>query len=178
MLLRIVGWTFAVAAVAAGGWFGRVVPFAEQWPMFEALRTTAAIIFGVIGAWLAIIYPERLKLSLRNSTQDAGPKETGLGQLFTPVVNSTLILGIILAVGVVAPIAKRYPIEINREWLRGASYSVLVALTLWQIWTVILTLVPANVIKSFSDREDQHRGTLDKLTSMTQKTKKTPSEKS
>lgn len=57
MLRRVIGWTLAVAAVLAGAWFGRKVPFAEQWPMYEGLRTTAAIIFGVIGAWLAIIYP-------------------------------------------------------------------------------------------------------------------------
>jgi len=107
MLLRFLGWTFALVAVAAGGWFGRVIPFAEQWPMFEGLRTTAAIIFGVIGAWMAIIYPERLKLSFRDAGQRTGPTATGLGQLFTPVVNSTAILGIILAIGVVAPIAKR-----------------------------------------------------------------------
>lgn len=168
-MLRFLGWTFALVAVSAGGWFGRVIPFAEQWPMFEGLRTTAAIIFGVIGAWMAIIYPERLKLSFRNGAPKAGPEATGLGQLFTPVVNSTAILGIILAIGVVAPIAKRYPLDLNVEWCRGISYALLVALTLWQLWTVLLTLVPANSIKSFADREDAKRQVLDGLTSMTQK---------
>lgn len=174
MRLQILSWTFAVVAVAAGGWFGRFVPFAEQWPMFEALRTTAAIIFAVIGAWLAIIYPERLKLSLRRSKDKSDPKDTGLGQLFTPVVNSTSILGIILAIGIVAPIAKRYPIDIDREWVRGFSYAVLVSLTLWQIWTVVLTLVPASVIKTFSDNEDQQSKALESLTALSQRADKKP----
>ena len=172
MRLKILSWTFAVVMVAAGGWLGRVVPFSEQWPMFEALRTTAAIIFGVIGAWLAIIYPERLKLSIKNSKDKTEPKDTGLGQLFTPVVNSTLILGVILAMGVIAPIVKRYPANIDPQWLRGFSYALLVSLTLWQIWTVVLTLVPANSIKSLSDREDMHRKALDGFTSMGQKKEK------
>jgi len=30
----------------------------EQWPLYESLRNTSAIIFGVMGAWLAIICPD------------------------------------------------------------------------------------------------------------------------
>ncbi|WP_343734698.1 hypothetical protein [Acidovorax sp.] len=167
---RVIGWTLAVAAVLAGAWFGRKVPFAEQWPMYEGLRTTAAIIFGVIGAWLAIIYPERLKLSFKPANH-TGPKETGVGQLFSPVVNSTLILGAILVIGVAAPIAKKYPMPFDIEWCRGISYGVLVALTLFQLWTVLLTLVPASTIKSFVDHEDGAKRALESLTVLNQKPK-------
>lgn len=169
-MLGVLGWIFALTAVFAGGWFGRNVPFAEQWPMFEGLRTTAAIIFGVIGAWLAIIYPERLKLSFK-PRKDGAPAETGIGQLFSPVVNSTLILGAILLLGVIAPIAKKYPLPLDVEWCRGISYGILVALTLFQLWTVLLTLVPANTIKSFVDHEDEAKRVLEGLTSLNQKSK-------
>jgi len=168
VLLRVFGWTVALALVLAGGWFGRKVPFAEQWPVFEGLRTTAAIIFGVIGAWLAIIYPERLKLSFKSKT-NGPPTETGIGQLFSPVVNSTLILGAVLLIGMVAPIAKKHLVIVNVELLRGISYGVLVALTLFQLWTVLLTLVPANTIKSFVDREDEAKRALGGLTSLAQR---------
>ena len=169
-MLRWLAWGFAFLAVAAGGWLGRSVPFSEQWPMFEGLRTTAAIIFGVIGAWLAIIYPERLKLSFKSDTEKSdGEKENGLSQLFTPVVNSTLILGVVLALGVIAPIAKRYPIPLDVELMRGLSYSILVALTLWQLWTVLLTLRPANTIKSFADQEDEKLRVIASLTKLTSK---------
>lgn len=167
---RLLGWSFAVAAVAAGAWFGRRVPFSEQWPMYEGLRTTAAIIFGVIGAWLAIIYPERLKLSFKNGAKGA-PTETGIGQLFSPVVNSTIVLGAILAIGVIAPIVKHYPLPLNVEICRGFSYGVLVALTLFQLWTVLLTLVPADTIKSFVDHEDEAKRALQGLTMLNQKKK-------
>lgn len=167
---RLLGWTLAVAAVAAGAWFGRKVPFSEQWPMYEGLRTTAAIIFGVIGAWLAIIYPERLKLSFKRGAQ-AAPSESGVGQLFSPVVNSTIVLGAILVIGVIAPIVKQYPLPLNVEICRGISYGMLVALTLFQLWTVLLTLVPADTIKSFVDHEDEAQRALAGLTMLNQRKK-------
>lgn len=168
-LLRIIRWTLTVAAVAAGGWYGRLVPFSEQWPMYEALRTTAAIIFAVIGAWMAIIYPDRLKLSLRevhNSRDLHSSGNGGIGRLFTPVVNATAILSIILIVGAAAPILKRLPWPIEIEALRGASYALLVALTCWQLWTVILTLVPASEVKDHVDHENSRTRVLKELTKL------------
>lgn len=124
--------------------------------MFEALRTTAAIIFAVIGAWLAIIYPERLKLSFRSDTvaRVPSPGGTGWGQLFAPVVQSTGILAVILVLGVVVPLLRAHKPDLPAEVLRGGAYGLLVALTIWQLWTVLLTLVPADRVKSYLDRED------------------------
>lgn len=157
-LLRIV---LFLTSVAAGGWFGQKVPFAEQWPLFEALRTTAAIIFAVIGAWLAIIYPDRIKLSLRGGTAPQESKDQGtdrgLSKLFTPVVNATTILSVILVVGICAPILKRVALPLDVAILRGLSYALLVALTNWQLWTVILTLVPASEVKDHADAENSRR---------------------
>lgn len=145
-------------AVAGGGWLGRHVPFSEQWPMFEALRTTAAIIFAVVGAWMAIIYPERLRLSFRSESTEqkkSSSNGTGWGQLFYPVVHSTAILAVLLVLGITAPILKYNPVErIPCEVINGVSYGLLVMLTLWQLWTVVLTLFPADRIKSYLDRED------------------------
>ncbi len=151
-----------ICLAVAGGYLGRRVPLAEQWPMFEALRTTASIIFAVIGAWLAIIYPDRLKLSFAK-TATGSSQASGIGQLFTPVVHSTAILCIILMLGVMAPIAKRLDwtqIHITKEALRGTSYGLLITLTLWQLWTVFLTLIPADRVKTTADREDQHAKTI------------------
>lgn len=168
-LIRAVALVAALAFVAAGAWVGRLVPFAEQWPMYEALRTTAAIIFAVIGAWMAIIYPDRLKLSLRSNGQPGHGDTTGMGKLFTPVVSSTAILCIILVVGAAAPLLKRVPIPVDVIWLRGASYGLLVFLTVWQLWTVILTLIPASAIKTYVDHEDGRRRVVEGLSKLTQR---------
>lgn len=161
--VKVVIMLLGVGLAALGFKFGRVVPFGEQWPMFEALRTTASIIFAVIGAWLAIIYPDRLKLSFSAQDQVNPQTRSGIGQLFTPVVHSTAILCVILALGVIAPILKRQDwttLGISIETLRGCSYALLVLLTIWQLWTVILTLIPADTVKTAADREDRHVKTV------------------
>jgi len=154
--IKVLIWVLCVELVAVGGWLGQAVPFTEQWPIFEALRTTASIIFAVIGAWLAIIYPERLKLSFRTPAGNGDrPNGTGWTQLLTPVVHSTAILSVILILGAVAPILKHHPPLVDVTYMRGASYGLLVTLTLWQLWTVIHTLVPADVILTRDSLEQQ-----------------------
>ena len=125
--------------------------------MFEALRTTASTIFAVIGVWLAIIYPERLRLSFHEGKAKPRNSSNGSGELFTPVVNCTYILCIVLLIGAIAPVLKKYGLPGDVSVWRGLSYGLLVGLTLWQLWTVLLTLDPADRIKSFMDREHRHR---------------------
>ncbi len=155
--MRLLIILIAVVVVGGGGWLGQKVPFAVQWPMFEALRTTAAIIFAVIGAWMAIIYPERLKLSFKDPSATTPGKADAAGELFTPVINSTSILVIVLGIGVVAPLVKTIGLPGPVAIWRGVSYAILIALTLWQIWTVMLTVDPADRIKSFMSKELRHQ---------------------
>ncbi len=175
ILMRAVSTFLAITLIGAAAWFGRRVPVAEQWPMFEALRTTAAIIFAVIGAWMAIIYPERLRLSFRPSDKRdvLDSTATGWGQLFTPVVHSTLILGVVLLLGITVPILKHANLSVPVECWRGTSYGLLVALTFWQLWTVLLTLVPAEKVKSSLDASDARAATLSGLMNVGQRKNKT-----
>lgn len=161
-LLLGVAWLSSSVMVMAGFWLGQSVPFNEQWPLYEALRTTAAIIFAVIGAWIAIIYPERLKLSFAEHKKSETKVEGSMGKLFSPIVHSSAILCLVLLIGIIAPVLRVIPaLEEYKVLFRGISYGLLVALTLWQLWTVVLTLIPADVIKTYSDREDRRRTFID-----------------
>ncbi|QPS09651.1 hypothetical protein I6G66_06415 [Delftia acidovorans] len=161
--MKVVALLIALALVLTGAWYGRNVPFSKQWPLFEALRTTAAIIFAVVGAWLAIIYPERLKLSYKARGKTSGNDDDKSSELFTPAVNSTYILCIVLALGVIAPLIQSVGLWGNILYWRGASYGLLVALTIWQLWTVLLTLDPADRIKSFMEKEQRHKNNVNAL---------------
>lgn len=158
-----------ILITGAGGWFGQKVPFSHQWPLYEALRTTAAIIFAVIGAWMAIIYPERLRLSYKSPDEKPEDKADAAGELFTPVVNSTCVLVVVLLAGVIAPVLKAYGLPGPITLWRGVSYALLVALTLWQVWTVLLTLNPADRMKSFMHREYRHKRNVTALKSRADK---------
>lgn len=160
--LLIVLWC---VAISAGYYFGRSVPFSEQWPLYEALRTTSAIIFAVVGAWLAIVYPERLRLSISEASGESQEKgQRHIGILLSPAVNSTAVLCIVLMVGVLAPLLKRTDLVLAHiSGFRGASYALLVGLTLWQAWTVILTLIPADLILSRANQESLRNETFQGL---------------
>lgn len=170
---------FASAAfVIFAAWRGSTVTFHDQWPLYEALRNTAAIIFAVIGAWLAIVYPERLKVSLRGGSRNAqgsGVSENGqrVVTLMAPIVHSTFILAAVLAIGIVAPLIRELQfVREHVEIFRGISYGTLTALTFWQLWTVILTLVPASEVTTKVKQDEAVRRTVSSVLSSTRRTQK------
>lgn len=157
-LLFAFAFAVSVALCVAAFIYGSSIPFSQQWPLYEALRNTAAIIFAVVGAWLAIIYPERLKLSFRRSSVPASSNGNGnsnIALLMTPAVHSTIILVILLLVGVVGPLLKQVPqLSAYANECRGISYLLLTILTLWQVLIVIMTIAPADMVKSMVDEEN------------------------
>jgi uncharacterized membrane protein (DUF485 family) len=130
-------------------YFGKNVSFAKQWPLYDALRNTASIVFGVMGAWIALIYPDALSEILGKShdsrDMENGNKIKEVKKLFSPLIYSTFILIFVLLIGIFAPIFKQIPLFINnRDLMRGISYVCLGILTPCQLWAVFLTLVPAD----------------------------------
>ncbi len=149
---------FGLAICATGYYLGQNIPFAQQWPLYEALRNTAAIIFAVVGAWLAIIYPERLKMSFGRRAATGGAGNDNVGLLLTPAVHSTIILVCLLMIGILAPLMKQIPGILQYVGqMRGVSFSILALLTQWQAAIVIITIFPADLIKSNFDREQSER---------------------
>lgn len=152
---------FFIATIAGGAtlvvasfYYGQNIPFSKQWPLYEALRTTAAIIFAVVGAWLAIIYPDRLRYAFLGKKAGEVRSNGAMDKVLSPAVNSTAILCVILLLGVIAPIVSQF--NFLTSWtreLRGMSYAILALLTLWQLGTIFMTLPIADQVKSESDKE-------------------------
>lgn len=128
--------------------FGGGVPFQEQWPLYESLRNTSAIIFGVMGAWIAIIYPNILSKTYSKEKPDEAKNEAEkINRLISPMIYATSIVAIVLIIGLLAPIAKRIPILIQQQFiLRSLSFSLFGVLTIAQLWSLILTLVPNDIV--------------------------------
>lgn len=172
LLVTVWGGVLLLAA-----WRGSGVPFASQWPLFEALRTTAAIIFAVVGAWLAIVYPERLKRTRSDEEGGAGVR-TGPDRvkfLLHPIWHSTIILAVVLAVGMISPLLKQFAFVADHAFeFRGVSYVVLAALTMLQICSVVMTLATASELKDQVSGEENLRETADAVFSKTRRRPKTP----
>jgi len=174
-VLLLIVWS-GVLLLAA--WQGSKVPFSNQWPLFEALRTTAAIIFAVVGAWLAIVYPERLKRT-RQDSGEMGAARSGPDRvkfLLHPIWHSTIILAVVLAVGMIAPLLRQFGfVQTHAEELRGVSYVVLAALTMLQICSVVMTLATASELKDQVGTEESLRNTADAVFSRNRR-KPTPTQ--
>lgn len=127
-------------------YFGRPISFKDQWPLYEALRSTSSIIFAVIGAWLTILYPEALKKIFTKDLNLSDPKIDSIDLLISNIRYSTLILACVLLIGFVAQMAKQatliYPYHSD---LRGLSFGILGVLTFLQIWTLLMALAQAEM---------------------------------
>ncbi|BBL31224.1 hypothetical protein [Pantoea ananatis] len=162
--MKVLGGFAILLILMISAYFGQNVPFANQWPLFEALRTTASIIFAVVGAWFAIIYPERLKKSFRGGGSGSDINGSGITRLFTPIVHSTVILASILVIGVAAPIIKQFSFVIEyKEICRGFSYTVLVFLTLWQLLTVLYSLIGPDMVKRHNSAQERAKQAADSI---------------
>ncbi len=131
---------------------GDKITFSEQWVLYETLRTTASIVFAVVGAWFAIVYPEKLKAPFGKRAENKTTSDSRFGTLFSPIFNSTIILCLVLFIGVLAPVLKQIPILLEyKGYVRALSFFLLCSLTFWQIWTVFITLIPADMLKRQSE---------------------------
>ncbi|MFP4733164.1 hypothetical protein [Pasteurella multocida] len=153
MLYRILIAILAIASFIAGIYYGGDIKFEHQWTLYEALRTTASIVFAVAGAWIAIIYPERLKAPFKGEKTQIDGSLKHYSSLFSPIVNSIFILCIVLIVGILAPILKQIPVLLEyKHTLRACSYGLLMILTYCQIWTVFITIFPASLLHSEANK--------------------------
>lgn len=154
--------TLAVGSVCAS--FGSTIPFRDQWPLFEALRTTSAIIFAVIGAWVSVLYPNALqKIFKRGESFDARDSES-IHLMLANIRLSSLVIGSLLIVGVAAPILRQFQVLLDHiEMVRALSFGALGALTFIQLWTLLMTLAQAEIAKEDLDRGRQRKLTADHL---------------
>src|SRR5690625_7087270 len=59
--IRMLFIALAVGLIIFSVIFGGKVTFNEQMPIYDGLRNTSAIIFAVMGAWIALLYPGKLR---------------------------------------------------------------------------------------------------------------------
>lgn len=147
------------------------IPVAQQWPMYEALRTTASIIMAIMGAWIGLVYPRSLERLLDRSIKSTESDASVYFQLLQPLMYSTGILIVILAVGLMQLIFKKHLNYLEAfaylpvQRLRGLSFALLVYLTCTQIWTLILTLIPVAVVREQFSLLHKRKEKIEKLQS-------------
>lgn len=146
---------YAIAMVCGGD-----VPMSDQKLVYDCLLTISSIVFGVMGAWIAIVYPQGLQEILARREPDkhvyASAKRT-----FVPMKISTAIVTLVLLFELLYPVLKS--INWLREYrpeYRAMSFVILVTLVLLQIGSIVYSLLPMDQAEEDLDKAEAHNNSL------------------
>lgn len=146
---------------------GKGISFSEQMPIYEGLRNTSAIIFAVMGAWIALLYPSKLSQAFGRKPYDEKKKDIDdINRLFKPLIYSTIILIVVVGISFIVPLGKQISyLHQYKDIFRSISFGSIAILTILQFWSLILTLVPGDEIKDSVDDVREREKILERMKS-------------
>lgn len=140
--LRYLFMAMATATVAASAYLGQGISWEHQEPVYSALFQVSAIVFGVMGAWIAIVHPKTLGEILSRQGQETEQSRRAR-KLLDAMKWATTIVAASLLVQLFAPLAKEVDIlRAYKAFVRGASMAFVALLVVTQLWTLLLSLLP------------------------------------
>lgn len=142
----LIALVLAIALIIFGGRYGHKVDAVAQGDLYGSLSTMSGIVFGVIGAWIAIVYPEALRHVLDKSRSDEDEHVSVVRKLLVPMMCSTLVLGILLIGAPIVSVCRTFDWYKQNEpiWL-AISFVFLEFITAFQFGALLYTLVPLGV---------------------------------
>jgi hypothetical protein len=158
LILFILGLVFCLT-------FGDGVKLERQLELFGALRDFSAVIFAVVGIWMALICPDAVKKVYANKDSDHQRQLRRLKFLIFPLVLSAICIFIAMSVEVFASALPS--IQFFREHadlLKRTSYAGIFALCFLEIWSLLQALVPAIFITDDIQKAVDQRKASDQIT--------------
>lgn len=124
-------------------YFGQNVPYEDQSSIFDTLKDTASIIFAILGAWIAIIYPKDLKAIFKLNDSDT----TQTTEIFEKLISSLIIvtftlITMIFLMPIMALIKNIEFFQEYKMYLRSGLFLYIYILTWTQIYALLSTLIP------------------------------------
>ncbi len=154
-----------MATIVAAVILGRRVPWSTQKDVYSVLLQVSAIVFGVMGAWIAILYPRGLSQIFRK-TGEVSEQTERVRKLLSAMKWATVIVVVALLMHLLAPLAKGLPLAVQwKEWLRAAGMALSVFMVAAQIWTLILSLLPVDQAEEDLERHVQNADSRSRRTS-------------
>lgn len=137
--------------------FGKDIPFNNQKEIFDSLKNTASIIFAILGAWLAVIYPKDLKLIFKIGNQQEIENTFVFKKLIWSLIMITASLVIMIITLPIMMLIKNIVFFQEYKLKLLTIFSIyLLILTLIQIYTLIATLVPTiKIILDFKNHKEK-----------------------
>ncbi|APD34046.1 hypothetical protein [Burkholderia pseudomallei] len=158
---------FAILLLAAalGWWLGGSIPFEQQSHLLEGLRDSSAVVMAVLGIWLAVIFPEVLPKLFSGEAIHFDAAQLGR---FRSVIYPLSLAALIVALEVVIPwaalVAKQLPFFVHHKaTCRIASFGLLSALCLLQMFAILWMLIPVAVADMFAKSSSDKVGFIDEM---------------
>jgi hypothetical protein len=161
MMWMLVKLFTVISVLVIAFFFGQNIPFTEQKEVLDSLKDIAAIVFGVMGAWIAIIYPEMLSsvVQTRKVSENAS-----LRRLLEPMIYSAVVVCVIVVIALAGPIIKQFDfILAHKVVLRGVLYSIICLLALVLLGTMVLALLPGEVLEDKLSRAGGRKRLITRL---------------
>ncbi len=133
--------------------YGQQISLTEQFKIIENLKAIFAILFALFGIWIAICNP----LTSDSEKLEKINFEKILEALFLCILSLTVI-GIVFFL---TPIFKSISFtQLHKEVFRAILFVIVYLLTLIQIYTLLISLKPNDLIKNYLDKNKEKRKLL------------------
>ncbi|EHU1357944.1 hypothetical protein OFN07_03755 [Acinetobacter baumannii] len=137
--------------------FGQEINLTEQFKIIENLKAIFAILFALFGIWIAICNP----LTSDSEKLEKISFDKILEALFLCIL-SLIIIGFIFFL---TPILKNINyIQSHKEMFRAILFVTVYLLTLIQVYTLIISLKPNDLIKDYLDKNNERKKLLNQRT--------------
>lgn len=141
--------------------FGHSVPLEKSIELLDSLLTMSSITFGLLGALLAIGYPEKIREGLRGKGEQAQKIENledaeAFSDIVYPLFESAFLMILVLVLRFAVPmIEANFSDSVTACTIVNFFIGLLVS---WQIWILFRALVPVDSIQyKASKREASNR---------------------
>lgn len=140
----VLGIFFLIIPIAAILIYGKDVPFSDQKDILDSLKDTASIIFAILGAWIAVIYPKNLQEKIFKNPSDEEKEEE---VVFEKLIYSLILITIVLILMIISLPFINLLKNIDyfgqyKEYLRSALLVYIYLLALIQSYALLVTLMP------------------------------------
>jgi len=157
-------WIQLVGGLSVAGfcfWVGDDIEYSAQRPVLVGLRYISGIVFGVIGAWIAIVNPRELRATIRRLPDDLSSAEQNV-ELFQRLLSamrySTAILVVVLLLTIVEPIVRQSAFLLDHvSVLRRVTFTILGLSTAGQLWAVLLAVAPSEEYEYLLRRDKERQ---------------------
>lgn len=121
--------------------YGKNVPYSDQKDILDSLKDTASIIFAILGAWIAVIYPKELQKKILNLETDNNEI------IFEKLIYGLILITSVLIVMIISLTFINLIKNISyfseyKELLRSFLLLYLYGISLVQCYALLVTLMP------------------------------------